>query len=100
MAERFAQNSLPGLEEERPLPTAPRYNFDPPVIRKPSLLVDFLRKDFPYRNIQQKKEAKREGTNPDFVDDRVEKYKLFEGKKWKGSLDAWEHDSKNLAASL
>ena len=83
MSNTYAQNSLPGLEMEPPMQTGGRVEFQNPTIRKPSLLTEFLRKDYPYRNIVQKKDAKREGNNPGFQDDRVEKYKLHDGKKFK-----------------
>ena len=83
MVGTHAQHSLPGLEMEPPMQTGGRVEFQNPTIRKPSLLTEFLRKDFPYRNMMQKKVAKLEGTNPGFTDDRVKDYRLFDGKKWK-----------------
>lgn len=41
----------PASEDEQPIMLPGRFNYEPPVVKRPNLLVDFLRKDFPYRGI-------------------------------------------------
>ena len=82
---RAIEENYPLFNERRDMERkmAPKYEEEDPitlpdhvrqVIKRPNVLVDFLRKDFPYRGITQKKAAKRNEPSMAFEDDRVERY--------------------------